>query len=165
MVTATQEILVDPLGRQTCLHGHSWTLETRRVDLRGVWHCRLCNQASERRSQERRRQGLRPNRYFHAELHESRPQPEKVPVSPARWHVYQLTPEEQEYTPEEKLRRLREWFCRLMGHCPALIRCSERMAGELRAYIRSNAATAARWESCTIRGDEAVGDDGSFGMR
>ena len=60
------------------------------------------------------------------------------------WHIYQLESWEKEFTPEQILRRLREWFIRRMAHCPSILRTSPKTAAELREYIRSNAAAAAR---------------------
>lgn len=38
-----------------CINGHLWTDETRYIDKRGKWGCRICNRAAVRRYQERKK--------------------------------------------------------------------------------------------------------------
>ncbi|MDO8669951.1 MAG: hypothetical protein Q7O66_00790 [Dehalococcoidia bacterium] len=152
-----------------CLHGHRWTEASRLVDKRGVKHCRICNRISWDKSKARKKAGLGPVNHY-AERNQPAPKPEREPIEAAKWHIYQLESWELGYTPEQVLRRLREWFIRRMAHCPSVLTCSKTTAAELREYIRGNRVLQSfggrngRWEDVAILEDETA-VEGCFGVR
>lgn len=152
MIATVPDEVLARLTRETCSHGHDLR-QYGRLN-KGYVGCRMC----DRLSSLERRKG--PSGRLRAIPPKAAAHPVLVP-----WHVYQMTDAEMRYSPGEKLHLLRRWFCRLMGHSPSVLRCSPTVAAELRAYVESNPAVAARWEDCTILGDELAEDDGWVGLR
>lgn len=117
MVTATQAALIDPLGRTSCWHRHPWSLETRRIDRAGVWHCTICSQHSREGHIRRKKQGL-----YHRTAERDTPAPKPGGESErARWRTVQLAPSVTHLRGEAAVTAVVVAFYMRMLHMPTVI--------------------------------------------